>query len=66
MIALSIQLSSTGEVNFGLKKQPTFNDATDGLPTKRRLRNAGLQKLCVNISVEEEWFELKLNGYFFC
>ena len=65
MTVLSIQLSPTGEVNIGLKKQPTFNDATNGLPTKWRLRNAGLQKLCVNICVEEEWFELKLNGYFF-
>ena len=34
MIVLSIQLFPTGEVNIGLKKQPTFNDATNGLPTK--------------------------------
>ena len=32
---------------------------------RKCLRNGGLQKLCVNICVEEEWFELKLTGYFF-
>ena len=33
-MVLSIQLFPKGEVNIGLKKQPTFNNATNDLPTK--------------------------------